>query len=105
MPADKPHYRWKNDTTLILNVRIVPGAQKTAFGEIKEGELRIFIQAQPKDNEANDALIKFLSKEFKATQSNISIISGDKSKHKVISIQSPKKYPGQGQISPPTETH
>jgi uncharacterized protein (TIGR00251 family) len=86
-------YHWKNKTTLILTVRACPGARKTEFGEILNDAIKISVKAQPTDNEANDALIKFLSKEFKATQSNIRIISGDKSRNKTIEIAEPRKLP------------
>lgn len=93
MKDEKSHYHWKTESTLILTVSIVPGAQKTAFGEIKDGALRIFIKAQPKDNEANEALIRFISREFKTPQFNIAIVSGSKSKHKILSIDNPRTIP------------
>lgn len=86
-------YHWKNENTLILSVRVSPGAQKTEFGEIMNKTMKILVKAQPTDNEANEALIRFLSKEFKAPQSNIKIISGDKSRNKTIEIIQPRKLP------------
>ena len=86
-------FHWKNETTLMLTLRVVPGARKTEFGEIINDSLKVLVKAQPTDNEANEALIRFLSKEFKAPQSNIKIVSGDKSKNKTIEIDRPRKFP------------
>lgn len=85
--------QWTNETTIKLIIRVAPGARKTAFGEIINDVLRVYIKAQPTDNEANEALIKFLSKEFKTPQSKIAIISGTKSKNKIIEISEPRKIP------------
>lgn len=86
-------YHWKNETTLILSIRAVPGSSKTAFGEVMNETLRVSIKAQPADNEANEALIKFLSKEFKTPQSKITIVSGATSRNKIIEIADPRKLP------------
>jgi uncharacterized protein len=84
---------WKNETTLILRVRVVPGSKKTAYDGVVNESLRILIKAQPTDNEANEALIKFLSKEFKVPQARINIISGQKSRSKVIELEAPRRLP------------
>ncbi len=85
--------KWKSETILVLTVHVVPGSRKTEFADIINDALRILVKAAPTDNEANEALIKFLSKEFKAPQSNIKIISGRKSRHKVIEIEQPRRLP------------
>jgi uncharacterized protein (TIGR00251 family) len=86
-------FRWKDETTLVLTIRVVPGSKSTQFGEIKDDTLRVLIKAQPKDNEANEALIRFLSKEFKAPQAKIRIVSGGTSKSKVVEIECPRNIP------------
>ena len=48
-------FRWKNETTLILTVRVAPGARKTEFGDVLNNALKILVKAQPTDNEANEA--------------------------------------------------
>lgn len=85
--------QWMNNTRVKLTIRVVPGSSKTAFGDVLNDVLRIFIKAQPTDNEANEALIKFLSKEFKTPQSKIVIVSGIKSKNKIVEIDDPRRIP------------
>jgi uncharacterized protein (TIGR00251 family) len=86
-------FRWENETTLILTVRAVPGSRKTEFGEVINDVLKVFVKAQPTDNEANEALIKFLSKEFKTPQSRNRIISGATGRNKVIEVGEPRMLP------------
>lgn len=85
--------KWKNETIFVLTVHVVPGSRKTEFAEVMNGTLKISVKAPPTDNEANEALIKFLSKEFKAPQARIKIISGQKSRHKIIEIEQPRRLP------------
>ena len=51
-----------------------------------EGVVKLKINAPPIDGKANMACIKFLSDIFNVSKSQISIVSGDKSKTKVIEV-------------------
>lgn len=79
---------------MILTVRVVPGSRKTEFSEVINDALKVLVKAQPTDNEANEALIKFLSKEFKTPQKNITITSGATARNKVIEVAEPRRLPG-----------
>ncbi len=71
-------------------VYLIPGAKKEDFTNIFNNEdktfLKISIHARPTDNQANEALIKFLSAEFKVAKSNIIIKRGIKSRIKQIFV-------------------
>lgn len=92
------HYIWIENKTLILNVRVIPGAQKSSFAGISNDNLRIRLNAQPRDNEANDELIHFLAKVFDSPKSQITIITGFKSRLKRLSIINPKTIPTELEI-------
>ena len=49
-------------------------------------ELTVYLREKPHDGEANDALIKVLSKHFRIAKTSIRLVSGPTSRHKVIFI-------------------
>ena len=56
------------------------------YDEKNQEYLKINIAAIPDDDEANDELVKFLSKIFKIPKSKISIIRGNSSRTKSVRI-------------------
>ena len=92
------YYRWI-DKKLILDCRIQPKANEDCFSGIEGECLKIRITATPVDGKANKHLIKFLSKQFKTTQSNIDILRGQNSRNKRISITTPKRLPPELKIT------
>lgn len=93
------HYIWIENKTLILKLHVIPGAQKSNFAGIFNGNLRIRLNAQPRDNEANDVLIHFLAKTFDIPKSQITLISGSKSRLKRVSLVNPKTLPLETEIT------
>jgi len=78
---------------LLLSIVVQPKAGKDEIAGPQGEELKVRIKAPPVDGEANQGLVKFLSKIFKVPKSNIQIISGDTSRHKRIRIHAPKSLP------------
>ena len=71
----------------IIKLKIIPRASKNEImGEMADETLKIRLKSAPVDGEANEELIKFLSKEWKIPKSNIKIKSGKTSRNKVIEI-------------------
>ena len=69
-------------------VRARPNAPKTKVLEIMVDEsVKISIAAKAEDGKANEALIKFLSKEFGVSSSKIRIVSGKTNRVKLIEIR------------------
>ncbi|MDR2629974.1 MAG: DUF167 domain-containing protein [Spirochaetaceae bacterium] len=70
--------------TLILKVKAVPGASKTEWVEVKEGQLRVRIAAAAEDGKANEALRLFLAKTLKCPKKEITLQAGEKSRLKTL---------------------
>ncbi len=73
-----------------FSIYLTPGSKKEIFTSvIRNGSdivIKISIRAKPTENQANDALIKFLSTKFKIAKSDIIIKKGFKSRNKKISV-------------------
>jgi len=66
---------------------VKPGSRKGPLVEKQDdGDFVVYLREKPHDGEANTALIKLLSDYFGVAKSNITIISGQKSHHKIIEI-------------------
>jgi hypothetical protein len=70
----------------ILRIRIKPNAKQSRIEQTDTGEWVVSLQAPPVDGQANQALIKLLTKEWGIAQSRIQIKSGQTSRHKLIEI-------------------
>ena len=72
-----------------LLVRVQPNASEEKAEVLGENELKIWVKAKPVEGEANKTLITFLKKAIKkktGTSPQISIVSGGKSKSKIVEI-------------------
>ncbi len=65
-------------------VTVKPGSSQERIIKTDENELTIYLRAKPHDGEANEALIKLLSKHFKVPKTTIKITRGTKSRTKTI---------------------
>jgi len=78
-------FRIEGDT-IKLEIKAVPGASKTEFAGIKDGRLRIRLAAAPEDGKANAELLSFLSKALGCAKRDLRLISGEKSRLKVVAL-------------------
>jgi uncharacterized protein len=69
-----------------LEVRVIPRAGRTGLGGVRGGVLVVRLAAAPVDGAANDALIEFLSDLFDRPKRDVSILAGQASRNKRISI-------------------
>jgi uncharacterized protein (TIGR00251 family) len=65
---------------------VVPGASKSALGEVKEGRLKVRIAAAPEDGKANEELLSFLAKALKLAKKDIVLETGEKSRLKTLRL-------------------
>ena len=65
-------------------ITVKPGSSQEKIVETAPDELTIYLRAKPHDGEANEALIKLLSKHFKVPKTTIKITRGTKSRTKTI---------------------
>jgi uncharacterized protein (TIGR00251 family) len=70
----------------ILKVYLQPKSSKNeVVGPYRDG-IKVKVTAPPVEGKANEALIKFLSKEFKIPVSSVEILKGHHSREKMIRI-------------------
>lgn len=71
----------------LIKIKVTPrGSVTEILGELPDGTIRIKLAAPPVDGAANDALIKFLSKEWGIPRSRLQIKSGHTGRLKTIVI-------------------
>lgn len=70
-----------------LAVKVTPGASKTEIRAIRDGRLRIRVQAPPVEGKANRALGRWLAKALEIRPRQIRLLRGEKSSEKVLLLQ------------------
>ncbi|OGP73410.1 MAG: YggU family protein [Deltaproteobacteria bacterium RBG_16_49_23] len=71
---------------IILKVYLQPRSSKNEIvGPYRDG-IKVKVTAPPVDEKANEALIRFLSKELGIPPSQVEIIKGQRSREKTLSI-------------------
>ena len=65
-------------------ITVKPGSSQEKIVETAPGKLTVYLRAKAHDGEANDALIKLLSKTYKVPKTTIKILRGQKSRRKLI---------------------
>ena len=69
-----------------ISLKVMPGAKRNEFKE--EGDsIKVYLNAPAVDGKANAALINFLAGHYGVKLSQIEIIKGLKSRHKIINIE------------------
>jgi len=71
---------------LFLNLKVIPGASKSALGEVREARLKVRIAAAPEDGKANEELRSFLAKLLGLPKRDVVIAAGEKSRQKIIRL-------------------
>jgi hypothetical protein len=70
-----------------LAVRVTPRASHNEIVELLEdGTIKVRIAAPPSDNEANEALIGFLSEVLGVPKSRLDIVAGASGRDKLVSV-------------------
>ena len=70
-----------------LAVRVTPRASRNEIVELlDDGTIKVRIAAPPADNEANEALIEFLSDILGVAKSRIDIVAGTAGRDKLITV-------------------
>ncbi len=69
-----------------LKIRVIPNAKKTEFNGYREGELVLRLNAPAIEGKANRAAVEFMSRYFGVSRSAVSIVSGEKGRHKIFQI-------------------
>lgn len=79
------------DEGVVIQVKVIPGSSRSEISEILDnGQLKIKLNSPPIEGKANKECIKLLSKELKLPKSSIEIVSGDKSRNKIVFLKATK---------------
>lgn len=70
-----------------LRVKVVPGASQTEAVSLEDGVLRVRLNAQPEKGRANRELVLFLAKWLGVSRSSVTLLSGERSRHKELEIE------------------
>lgn len=68
-----------------LKIKVVPSAKHNRLVEENE-TYKVYLTAPPVEGKANEALVEFLAEHFKVKRRQIKIVSGLKSRQKVVEI-------------------
>ena len=92
MSRDQACFNWCGPD-LELRVRLQPRSSRNCLGSVRSGWLQVQVQSPPVDGQANAALIKYLAQLFKVPPTRISLLSGQKGRHKRLLIPAPRRLP------------
>jgi uncharacterized protein (TIGR00251 family) len=73
----------------LLNLYIQPGASKSELAGVHGERLKVKIKAPPRDGEANEALIEFLSQLLGISKSRVHFVRGETSRQKDLLVEMP----------------
>ena len=81
-----PTWIKKTPTGIVLSIYCQPGAKLTKVVGLFDDSLKISLQAPAVENQANELLLAWLSKQLKIPQKQIQFISGQNSRKKRLEI-------------------
>jgi uncharacterized protein len=72
---------------VVLDVRVIPRAKKTAIAGVRDDALVVRLAAPPVEGAANDALLDLLATLLRLPRRAIRIVSGERGRHKRVAIE------------------
>ena len=72
---------------MILHIRVIPRASKSAIAGTRGDALLVRLSAPPVEGAANEALIDLLARTLGQPRRNVTIVSGHTSRDKRVSIE------------------
>jgi uncharacterized protein (TIGR00251 family) len=75
---------------LIISIKVTPKSSKNEIVGWENEELKVRITAAPEKGEANEEVIRFLSKTLGIAKSRVILLSGETSRHKKILLKDMK---------------
>ena len=85
-----------------LSMQVLPNAKKTEVVGLIDGVLKIRLQAQPLEGQANEELIRFIATKMKLPKKQISVVRGLTSQQKMIEIKTEQECEAVSQLLLPT---
>ena len=71
---------------MTIRVRVQPRSKNNSLGERIENEWKLHLTAPALEGKANRACIDFLANGLRIAKSRVRLVSGEKSRHKVIAL-------------------
>jgi uncharacterized protein (TIGR00251 family) len=71
---------------VLLSIKVQPRASSNEIGELLGNELRVKVTAPPVDAAANEALIRLLAETLDCSRSQVELVRGHTSRHKVVKV-------------------
>jgi len=79
------------DFEMRLNVYVKPHSKETCLLAEPDGSLVMKVSASPTKGKANREIVKWLSKQLQIPSSHVQIVSGVRSKKKIVQISGPEE--------------
>lgn len=76
--------RRATDGRWLLALHVTPGAGKNVVAGERDGRLWIKLSARATDNQANEALLKYLAVQLTVAKSRLELLKGDTSRQKLV---------------------
>jgi uncharacterized protein (TIGR00251 family) len=70
---------------MLIKVRVIPKARQNKIIE-EGGSFKVYLTAPPVEGKANQALLQLLAEHYNVKKNKVKIISGEKSRNKIIEI-------------------
>ncbi len=74
------------DRACRLHLTVTPGASKSEVAGTQEGQLRVRVAAPAREGKANRELLAFLARSLQLAPSQLSLLRGEGSRHKVVVV-------------------
>jgi uncharacterized protein (TIGR00251 family) len=84
--ANLPGFMSVQSDGVSLSVKLQPRASANEIGEPLGNELRIKVTAPPVDAKANEALVRLLAERLDCARSQVKLVRGHTSRHKVVKL-------------------
>lgn len=72
---------------IFINIHLQPRASKNEIAGIHGDSIKLRLTSPPVEGAANSHVIEFLAKKLGIQKSKITIVSGEKSRHKTLKIE------------------
>ncbi|HEY4689661.1 MAG TPA: DUF167 domain-containing protein [Anaerolineae bacterium] len=77
----------ESDGGVTFAVRVIPRAGRNEVAGVQGDALKVKLAAPPVEGAANAALIEFLAERLGVRKSDVSILSGDRSRNKIVRVE------------------
>lgn len=73
-------------TGVLIKIYVAPRASSNKVVGAHNGEIKIALTAPPVEGAANKALVEFIAKTLGVPKANVTLLSGETSRHKVLRV-------------------